>query len=361
MPQRNQMTWAELRVGILVIFGAALVVIAMFYVTGFGLLQPKYRLRTYLPEVAGLTVGAPVRVDGIDVGNVDSLGINPSAGQGVPDPQRNIVLVLRIDKKYQNDIRSDSKAGLQTQGLLGDQYVTISRGFKGVPLQDNQEISGHGEMGMTELLAQGASLAEHLNNLSDQVEGLVTDVRAGKGTLGKFVTDDSAYNYFESVAERTDDVLANIQAGQGTFGKLYASDEVHQKFLGMEDHVNNILDAVQQQKGSFGKFIYDPSLHDSAKDFLNKSNGFVDDVRGGKGTLGKLVTDDSLFSTWKQTGANLSSATAKLNGEDGTAGKLFSDPKLYDNLAGLSGDMRLLMNDFRQNPKKFLRVKFSIF
>jgi len=44
-----------------------------------------------------------------------------------------------------------------------------------------------------------------------------------------------------------------------------------------------------------------------------------------------------------------------------TAGKLFSGPKLYDDLAGLTGDMRLLIGDFRQNPKKFLRVKFSIF
>jgi phospholipid/cholesterol/gamma-HCH transport system substrate-binding protein len=361
MAQRNQLSWGELRVGILVVLGAALVVVAMFYVTGFGALQPKYRLRTYLPGVAGLTIGAPVSIDGINVGNVDSMGINAASGEGAPDPQRNIVLVLRIDKKFQNDIRTDSSATLRTQGLLGDQYVNISRGFNGVPLQDNQEITGHGENGMPELLAQGATLAQHLNNLSDQVEGLVADVRAGKGSLGKFVTDDSAYNYIDSVAERTDDVLANIQAGQGTIGKFYTSDEFHQKLLTLEDHTNNILGAVEQQKGSFGKFIYDPSVYDSARDLLNKGNGFVDDVRAGKGTLGKFVTDDTLFTTWKQTGTNLSNATAKLNGDEGTAGKLFTDPKLYDNLAGLSADMRLLMNDFRQNPKKFLRVKFSIF
>ncbi len=59
--------------------------------------------------------------------------------------------------------------------------------------------------------------------------------------------------------------------------------------------------------------------------------------------------------------SNLASATAKLNDNTTTAGKLFSDPKLYDNLAGLTGDMRLLIGDFRQNPKKFLKIKVSVF
>ena len=52
---------------------------------------------------------------------------------------------------------------------------------------------------------------------------------------------------------------------------------------------------------------------------------------------------------------------ATLNDNTTTAGKLFSDPKLYDNLTGLTGDMRLLIGDFRQNPKKFLRIKVALF
>jgi len=50
-----------------------------------------------------------------------------------------------------------------------------------------------------------------------------------------------------------------------------------------------------------------------------------------------------------------------LNDNTTTAGKLFTDPKLYDNLAGLTGDMRLLIGDFRQNPKKFLHIKITLF
>ena len=54
-------------------------------------------------------------------------------------------------------------------------------------------------------------------------------------------------------------------------------------------------------------------------------------------------------------------ASAKLNSNQTTAGKMFSDPQLYDNLSGLTGDLRLLVGEFRKDPKKFLRVSFSIF
>jgi phospholipid/cholesterol/gamma-HCH transport system substrate-binding protein len=85
------------------------------------------------------------------------------------------------------------------------------------------------------------------------------------------------------------------------------------------------------------------------------------DVRAGKGSLGKLANDDALYNKLRDTSANLAEASSKLNENTTTAGKLFSDPKLYDNLAGLTGDLRLLIGEFRQNPAKFLRIKVSVF
>jgi phospholipid/cholesterol/gamma-HCH transport system substrate-binding protein len=361
MPHRNQLTWGELRVGIFVLAGLTLLIVAIFYVTGFGVLTAKYRLVTYLPEVAGLTTGAPVRIDGIDVGNVDRLVINTPKDSSQPDHNRNIEVIMRIDSKYKENIRIDSTASLITEGLLGNRYVNISRGFKGSPLQDGQEVPGQGENGITELLAQGAALAQHLNGLSDQIEGLITDVRAGKGSLGKFVTNDDAYNKIVDVGDKMDAIMANIQAGQGVFGKLYTSDELYTKSKDSLTHINNILGAVENQKGTAGKLIYSSELHDSASRLFTKGNTMFDNIQSGKGTFGKLYTDDTLFGTWKQAGTNLSTATAKFNDNNSTFGKMFNDPALYDNLTGATADLRLLLNDFRQNPKKFLRVKFSIF
>ena len=118
---------------------------------------------------------------------------------------------------------------------------------------------------------------------------------------------------------------------------------------------------MQEQQGTLGRLVYDPSLHENAKQLIDRGNVLLADVRAGKGTLGRLTTDDSLFEKWRAAGENLETATAKLNSNKSSAGRFFSDPQLYDNLTGLAGDMRLLVGDFRQNPKRFLRVKFSIF
>ena len=139
------------------------------------------------------------------------------------------------------------------------------------------------------------------------------------------------------------------------------SDELYTKVDSAAGRLDNMMSAVQQQKGSLGKFIYDPSLHDSARQFLDNGNGLLSDVRAGRGTLGKLATDDELYATWRQTGENLKQATAKLNSNDSSAGKFFSNPQFYDNVTGVAGDMRLLLGEFRQNPAKFLNVKFSLF
>ena len=112
---------------------------------------------------------------------------------------------------------------------------------------------------------------------------------------------------------------------------------------------------------AIGKLLYDPTLYDQAKEAIGNTNAVIGDVRAGKGSLGKLATDDALFNKLRDTSTNLANATAKLNDNTTSAGKLFSDPQLYDNLTGLTGDLRLLIGDFRQNPKKFLHLKVTIF
>ena len=72
MPQRKQLAWSELRVGIFVVVGVLLVAVAIFCVTAAAahFLSPKYNLTTYMPDVDGLNEGAPVSLDGIQVGSV---------------------------------------------------------------------------------------------------------------------------------------------------------------------------------------------------------------------------------------------------------------------------------------------------
>jgi phospholipid/cholesterol/gamma-HCH transport system substrate-binding protein len=357
MAQRKQLTWAELRVGLFVLAALFIMAVAIFYVTGAGILGPKYRLTTYLPEVEGVTDGAPVRLDGVEIGNVENIRLTPHP----QDRMHNIELVLRIDKKFQESIRTDSDASLITEGLLGNRYVTVSRGLTGTMLPNNGVIPGKEEAAMKALVERGAELMQNLGVLSDDLRGIVDKVQNGQGTLGLFMNDPSFYNHLNAAATKLDAMATSIQQGQGTIGKLASSDEFYNRASATLDHVDDVVVAVQQQKGTIGKLVYDPSWYDSAKNFVDKGNGVLDDVRAGKGTLGKALNDDALYNNLRDASANVRDVSAKLNSNDGTAGRFFTDPKLYDNMTGLTGDLRLMINDFRKDPKKFLHVKLAVF
>jgi phospholipid/cholesterol/gamma-HCH transport system substrate-binding protein len=361
MAQRKQLTWSELRVGLFVLVGLAVLAVGIFYVTGAGAFGPKYHLNTFMPDVSGLAPGAPVRLDGVDIGNVDKITIVPRDKGKTPDRLHNIEVGMRLDRKYENDILTDSAATLVTEGLLGNRYINIQRGYTGVPLKEGQVIAATQEKAIKEVMERSADVLQNLQEVSVNIKALLASIQAGKGSIGKLLTDDEAYNHLNAILARGDKITATVQSGQGTVGKLLMTDELSTKVNTTVDQVNTILGDLRAQKGTLGKLLYDPTLYDQAKDALNNGNAIMGDVRAGKGTLGKLVTDDALYNKLRDTSSNLSEATAKLNKNDNTAGKLFSDPQLYDNLTNLTGEMRTLITDFRKNPKKFLSLKLSFF
>ena len=361
MARSKQLTWSELRVGLFVLVGLLILAVAIFYVTGAGVFGPKYRLKTYLPEVSGLATGAPVRLDGVEVGNVERISIVPREKGKPPDHMRSIEVLMKLDRNFQNDILTDSVATLVTEGLLGNRYVNIQRGYTGTPLKDGQVITGGEEKAIKEVVERSADVLANLKALSSDVQDIISGVQEGKGTLGKLLTDDQAYKHLNSILAKGDQIATTVQSGQGTVGRLLMKDEMADKVQSTIDQLNAILADLRAQKGTLGKLLYDPSLYDEAKKALDNGNEMIGDIRAGKGTLGKLATDDTLYNKLRDTSSNLSEATAKLNRNDNTAGKLFSDPQLYDNLTGLTGDMRSFIAEFRKNPKKYLSIKLSFF
>jgi phospholipid/cholesterol/gamma-HCH transport system substrate-binding protein len=361
MAQHKQLTWTELRVGLFVLAAVTLLVVVIFYVTGGGTFGPKYRLHVYLPEVDGLTVGAAVRLDGVEVGNVEQIVVAPLKSQGQQTKDRSVRVDVRLQKTFQEYIRTDSSAGLITEGLLGNRYVDIDRGFVGNVLQNDEELQGREEKALKQVVERSADLMQSLDQIAQKAGTLLDKVQKGQGTLGKLVADDTVYTKLNSSLTSIEALVDDARSGKGSLGKFVASDDLYNHAYSVVGRLDNVLEAVQTKQGTLGKIIYDPEIHDSARKFLDNGNALFSDVRAGKGTLGKLATDDSLFLQYQRVGENLSTATAKLNTIDGTAGKFFSDPKFYDNIAGLAGDSRLLIGDFRRDPKKFLHVKFSIF
>src|SRR5436190_16512565 len=119
MAQRKSIAWSELKVGLMVIVAFLLLGIAVLRVGGTTSFFGKtMKFTAYFPSANGLREGGEVWVDGILVGNVDSITLNQAA-----DPKTKVAVAMKIDAKYKDTIRDDSVPGIGSIGLLGDRNV----------------------------------------------------------------------------------------------------------------------------------------------------------------------------------------------------------------------------------------------
>jgi phospholipid/cholesterol/gamma-HCH transport system substrate-binding protein len=356
---RRQLTYTDLRVALFVLATVVLLLVGIFYVTGQGAFQSKYTLKTYLPEAEGLVAGAPVSLGGVQVGSVTDLRINPNAAT----PAQNIEVDMQIATGFQKWIRANSTATLVTQGALGSRYVTITRGTPPAAVVPNGgSVVGVPASSIQTVVNDASNLLENqLDPVIVDLRGVADQVHAGKGTIGELIYSDKLANQLSTAVTNLNAIATGLREGQGAMGKLLASDALYDQATGAIGRADAILTAVQQQKGTLGKVIYDPAFYNNANGFLTKGNALLTGAEAGKGTLGQFVTNRSLFDNLNAASVNLRELTGKLDNGQGSMGKFFTDPQLYDNLTGLTGDMRLLMGDVRRNPKKYLRIKLTLF
>jgi phospholipid/cholesterol/gamma-HCH transport system substrate-binding protein len=139
MAQRRPAGWAQLKVGLLVIIAFAMLSYAVVRIGGAAsLFGKKITITAYFPNANGLRNGAKVNLDGILVGNVDSVGLSPD-----PNAPGKVAVVMKIDEAYKDQIRNDSEIGIDTIGLLGDKNIQLSSGTaKGIPVPDGGVLIG---------------------------------------------------------------------------------------------------------------------------------------------------------------------------------------------------------------------------
>jgi phospholipid/cholesterol/gamma-HCH transport system substrate-binding protein len=92
-----------------------------------------------------------------------------------------------------------------------------------------------------------------------------------------------------------------------------------------------------------------------------KLNTIAADIEAGRGTLGKFIKDDQLHTEVQATVAGLRQITDSIQKGEGTIGKLLHDDKLYNSFNQTSSEVVKLLYDFRQNPRKYLNIKVSLF
>jgi phospholipid/cholesterol/gamma-HCH transport system substrate-binding protein len=359
LPSQKQLKWSQLRVGITVIAASLTLALLLFLMSGTaGLFTRRITLYSYFDNAQGLRAGAPVRLSGVDIGNVTKIRI-----VNLPDKRLTPVEVtMRVSTKYHYGLHRDSMTSLDTAGVLGETYLDIdSSQALGPEARDGDTLPTQVHPDFNQVVRASQSTLENMDALLKRADRILAFAESGKGSLGKLIYDPTLYNRFSDTVADFQKIVEEVAKGQGSLGALINRNDAYDKFLSTLDKMNGIIDDIQQGKGTAGKFIKDPSLYNNANDTIANLKKITGDINTGKGTLGKLSQDEELAKKIDTTITKLSQLTTDLQAGQGTAGKFLKDEALYNNANDLLVSTRDLMKAFRENPKKYLSIKLHIF
>ena len=358
MPQRDQIAWAQLRVGVMVIISLSILAAGIFFISGkVGFFGHRYTLKAYFTTAGGLREGAEVRLAGIAVGNVERLTISPFT-----EPERAVEVDMRIAERYREQIREDSVATMETVGLLGESYVDVSRGTPSHPVvADGGVVKTSEEADIKRVVQNANDVISNLRVLSAKLNDITSQVQSGKGSMGRLLYDETFYNRLNDTTGRVQRLIARVENGEGTMGKLMSDETLYQRTVATVDRLNQVIDDMQHGNGSLAKFMSDPAVYNNVNQLVLHANTLVDNVNQGQGTLGKFATDPQLYNRMNETFDRMNIITTRIEQGQGTLGKLSTDPTLFNNLSESSQSLKEFLTEFRKNPKKYLTFKVRFF
>jgi len=399
-PTQGNLGFSQLRVGIFVLFGLAVLAFLILNATGnFNPFEKKLRLKARFAGADGLRDGAEVQLAGVNIGKVESVNLLP------PDSPENawveaVLLVNRnLDGRPLSErVRTDSTAQLVATSILAnDKLINISPGTtNGAPVSENDVLASTSAMSINQLTQTGNELLQQINKMAIPTNEILNKANRGEGTLGRVINDDSLYTNLDATVGETKVTLAKLQntidrinSGDGSAGKLLNDPELYDNLNRSVVQLEAISRDLRAGKGTAGKLLSDEALYNDARDAIAdlrvsaaKINGIADDfklisndLREGKGTAGKILKDERLYDDARVAIARLNSTAEKFDviigdaqAGKGTLGKLLTDETLYNNVNQtasnvnqLSSEGTKLIYDFRQNPKKYLTVQFKLF
>jgi phospholipid/cholesterol/gamma-HCH transport system substrate-binding protein len=369
MPRKGNVRFADLRVGILVLAGIGGLIVLILGVSGdISFFKRKTTLYAELPTAEGLKNGDEVRLGGVRVGTVKNVDFTEIPENASATKAVRVTMVID-DPDTNQRIRSDSTAVLRQLGLLGGQYVDISPGtLAGDPLMEGDVVKARQETTIQQVVASSDDLLHGFQQLSEKLNEITDTINSGKGTFGRFINDESFYLNLNKVTLEAQELVRRIREGDGTAGRLINDPRLYDDIRSTVTSLQGVVGNIQGGKGTAGKLLNDEEIYNrvnSAAARLDAASARIEEittqVASGKGTAGRLIYDEKLHQDTQAAIASMRSITERLDRGEGTAGKLLHDDQLYNNLNALSSESVKLLYDFRQNPKKYLSVKVTLF
>lgn len=334
----------ELRAGLFVAVGLLVLTGAIFMLGSKNALFVRtMTLFVHFKDINGLVVGAPVRLAGLDVGTVAAI----SFPADLHDKEARVRLAVR--NTYRDRLRTDSRAFIDSSGLLGDKIINISVGDPSKPQLADGATLATGETLSFEAVStllheaitsikgvtdearsvltglRGDHVAEDLSRITSSFADILEQVKSGNGPAHRLIYDERAGEELSAmvtdargVAEkanramgRIEGVMAEIEKGDGSLHKLVYEKDVANAVAQLGAAAGEIESVVREVRDGHGlvhALIYDRGQADVVRELGEMSvtlNRMVQEIDKGRGTLGALVKDPSVYEDLKTLLGNI--------------------------------------------------------
>ncbi len=381
MPRsKATINFSQVRVGLFVLIAIGVLVFLVLNASGdINPFSKKLHLRARFADANGLREGSEVRLAGVRVGKVERIVLlEPSPVPNAPRVEAQMTIDASIDGRPANErIRTDSQALQGSPSLLGNEMlINITPGSAvGQPVADGAILTSSSSNTVNDFATSGTDLAQRLSKLSDEIGTIVQDVKDGEGTVGRLFTDEALYNNLNATIRETEDVMKELRSGKGSAGRFINDPALYNNANEIAIQMKAIADDLRAGRGTAGKLLTDDEFYariNRTADRLDKSvdqiNLVIADINAGRGTLGKLIRDEQIYNDaraaiarFNTTAERIDNLVAAAQRGEGTVGRLLNDDALYTNVNQLSSEGVKMLYDFRQNPKKYLTIKFELF
>lgn len=256
------------------------------------LFSNTYRLKAQFNTVVGLDAGAEVRVGGVHTGSVRRIDL-PSK------PTDKITVLMDLQRSTHDIIKQDSVAAIQTEGLLGNEYVSISFGSaQALNVKDGDTIASQPPLVIADLIVKTDAILDSSKSAIDNVTVATSNLSAisakindGQGTIGALINNKEMYNQLDATTVGMRDTMTHAQAGITDFQENM--EALKQNFLlrgyfkkrGYEDTEELASDTIPSlpEASPLKTFTYDP------KNLFDKIDTAELKNQGSLGTAGKFL------------------------------------------------------------------------
>lgn len=196
MHKESQFTW---KLGMFVSIGLVVFIAAIYFIgKRQNLFGSTFHLKSQFKTVSGLKVGNNVRFSGINVGTVDNIEIiNDST----------VVVGLIIEEEVQKFIKTDARASIGSDGLMGEKVLTIFPGTSSNKMvKDNDKIASSSAVEMDDLMKSVKISVDNAAVITYQLAEFTYKMNNGNGILSRLMND-------KKMGDKVDATLTNLESG----------------------------------------------------------------------------------------------------------------------------------------------------